>query len=257
VSAVLDLRSSAQGVALSLADAGPLQGAAVATWRGRMVNEHASAAVFDALATQMLAAGFGAPAADACRAFAAEERRHGVLCGAVVEALGGAARAEVGARAPLPSHPATSPRVAVLRNWLSVGCMSETVAVALIGMEREEMPEGALRDLLTTIWADEIGHARFGWNLLREHVPALSDEERAALARYLPWALAHLEAHELAHLPAQRAPAGGEALGLCSGLDARHLLYDTIEGVIVPELEHLGLPAQGAWARHRRPTAAA
>jgi hypothetical protein len=175
----------------------------------------------------------------------------------VVEALGGSARAEVDARAPLPSHPATSPRVAVLRNWLSVGCMSETVAVALIGMEREEMPEGALRDLLTTIWADEIGHARFGWALLREHVPSLGGEERAALARYLPWALAHLEAHELAHLPDHGAPAGGEVLGLCSGRDARHLLYDTIEGVIVRELEHLGLPARAAWEQRRRSTAAA
>ena len=59
------------------------------------------------------------------------ERRHGVLCGAVVEALGGEARAEVPERAPFPDHGDVSPREGALRNVLSVACLSETVAVSL------------------------------------------------------------------------------------------------------------------------------
>ena len=47
-------------------------------------------------------------------------------------------------------------------------------------------------------------------------------------------------------------PEGGEALGLCSGSDARTLFYGTVERVIVPGLEALGLTARAAWeARHQ------
>ena len=47
---------------------------------------------------------------------------------------------------------------------------------------------------------------------------------RRSLCRYLAVAFGHLEAHELSHLPAhQRPPAGGEALGLFDGNDARQL----------------------------------
>ena len=126
--------------------------------------------------------------------------------------------------------------------------MSETVAVSLIGAERLEMPRSSLRELLTTIYADEVGHARFGWRLLTEVARDLDGAERAAIDRYLPVALAHLEAHELAHLPARHAPVGGETLGLCSGLDARELLFDTISQVIVPQLDALGFGASAARA---------
>ena len=58
--------------------------AAEITWRGRMINEYCSAQVFETLARQLEAAGAPPDRAERCRAFAAEERLHGVLCGAVV-----------------------------------------------------------------------------------------------------------------------------------------------------------------------------
>src|SRR5262249_14416813 len=132
--------------------------------------------------------------------------------------------------------------IAVLRNVTSICCMSETVAVSLIAAERLEMPEGPLRELLTRIWADEIGHARFGWKLLEEIVPTLSPERRAGLPAYLHFALQHLVEHELAHLPQTRGvPQGGAELGLCAGEDARTLFFDTLEEVIRPRLAQLGL----------------
>src|SRR5262249_34027606 len=91
----LDLRQEARRERPSLGPSAPLAlfEAARATWRGRMVNEYASSAVFDGLALQLERAGLGAEVVETCRRFADEERRHGVLCGAVVEALGGEARA--------------------------------------------------------------------------------------------------------------------------------------------------------------------
>ncbi|MBI2393878.1 MAG: ferritin-like domain-containing protein [Deltaproteobacteria bacterium] len=238
----LDLRDAARAHRPALEADPRARASAIATWRGRMINEWSSSRVFGALAAQMERAGAFAARVSEIEAFAEEERTHGVLCGAVVEALGGEARADLPDCPPIPEHTGVDPEVAVLRNVLSICCLSETVAVALIAAERLEMPEGALRDLLTRIWSDEIGHARFGWTLLGEVVPALSPERRAGLAAYVPTALAHLVEHELAHLPATRGtPPGGEALGLCAGEDARALFFDTVEQVIHPRLSELGL----------------
>ena len=68
------------------------------------------------------------------------------------------------------------------------------------------------------------------------------------LSEYLLVAFAHLERHELAHLPADVVPpAEGKVLGLCNGLDARKLFYAAIEQIIVPGLCQHGLKAQWAW----------
>lgn len=256
----LDLRAPARHVAeaaeLAPVAAGPLRAAAVATWRGRMVQEHGSSAVFEGLAGQLRAAGFPAQVVAQCAAMAGEERRHGVLCGAVVEALGGEAIGTCEC-IPFTAHTDVADDVeAVLRNLLSVCCLSETVAVALIGAERLEMPLGALRRLLSTLYGEEIGHARFGWHLVAATLAERSPADRAALLGrlngYLRRAFAHLEAHELEHLPlGSRPPPEGAALGLCDGRAARGLFYDAVEQVIVPSLAALGFDAETAWRERR------
>jgi hypothetical protein len=252
VTSLLDLRERARLHCPELPSLPRLQGAAVATWRARMVNEYQSAQVFDGLAQQARQLELSATVVEQLTVFAHEERKHGVLCGAVVEALGGEARAVVTEPRALPEHTGVPGLEGFLRNVLSVSCLSETVAVALIGAERLEMPEGDLRELLSGIWADEIGHARFGWRVAQELVPTLTSTQQQRLSLYLRVALRHLEQHELAHLPlASQPPAVGAALGLCNGADARMLFYQTVEEAILPALEALGLAARDAWAsRH-------
>ncbi|HVH45417.1 MAG TPA: ferritin-like domain-containing protein [Labilithrix sp.] len=248
--ATLDLRLQARSHVPALADLPHLREAAIATWRGRMINEHSSARVFEGLATQLADAG-AEDLAHEVRGFADEERRHGVLCGAVVEALGGEAVAESPDGEPYPRHEdAGSPLEAALRNMLSICCLSETVAVSLIGAERLEMPEGELRDLLTRIYADEVGHSRFGWRTLARLAPTLDAGTKERLGDYLVVAFAHLVEHELGHLPvASRPPPEGVAYGLCNGAEARTLFFETVERVIVPGLEVHGIPARRAWIR--------
>jgi hypothetical protein len=210
---------------------------AIGTWKARMVNEYSSSDVFDALGQKLEDAGEPSDVVHECRGFSAEERMHGALCAAVVEALGGQAIAALPARPPFPVHADASPRAALVRNVIHVCCMSETVAVALIGAERLEMPDGPLRELLTRIYADEVGHARFGWRFLERIASSLNEGDREAVERYLPVAFAHLEAHELAHIPECDAPPNGASLGLCSGRQARVLFHETVEEVIRPGLE--------------------
>lgn len=226
-----------------------LRQAAIYTWRGRMINEHGSARVFEGLAEQLKAAGVDDKIVLECRGFADEERRHGVLCGAVVEALGGEAQAETPTPESFPGHQDATPIEAALRNLLSISCLSETVAVALIGAERLEMPEGELRDLLTGIYADECGHCNFGWRTLGALLPD-DHQLKQRLSKYLIYAFEHLERHELAHLPEEAVwPKEGADVGLCSGRDARALFYATVEEIIIPGLEARGLHAKDAWKK--------
>jgi hypothetical protein len=246
---ILDLRDAARRVRPEVPALPHLREAAIGTWRGRMINEHSSARVFDALAKQLHAAGVAEQFVVEVRGFADEERRHGVLCGSVVEALGGEAYAEIPEGAEVPAHEdAESPLEAAVRNMLSICCLSETVAVSLIGAERLEMPDGELRELLTGIYADEVGHSRFGWRMLGTLAPELDAATKERLGDYLEVAFASLVEHELAHLPlASQPPPEGAQLGLCSGSDARRLFLETVEQVIVPALEHHGIPARRAW----------
>ena len=247
--ALLDLRAEARSVSVNVTKLPHLKESAIGTWRGRMINEYSSARVFDGLARQFAAAGV-MDIVDEVKGFASEERRHGVLCGAVVEALGGEALADVPDGDEYPDHEDAAPLEAALRNMLSICCLSETVAVSLIGAERLEMPEGELRELLTKIYSDEVGHSRFGWRTLARLAPSLSADLKDRLGDYLESAFDHLVEHELAHLPeASQPPAEGAVLGLCSGSDARKLFFDTVESVIVPGLEAHGIPAQRAWSR--------
>ena len=229
-----------------------LRQAAIHTWKARMVNEHGSAQVFEGLYQQFSRLGVEPKELQNLLDFAAEERRHGVLCGAVVEALGGQAIAPSLPVVPFPEHPDATPIEAALRNLISISCLSETVAVALIGAERLEMPDGELKDLLTKIYADECGHANFGWRLVSNLLAQQSAELKARLGEYLIVAFAHLEQHELRHLPVEsNPPPEGAKIGLCSGADARKLFYATVEQIIIPGLEKSGLLAQQAWNRRQ------
>lgn len=224
-----------------------------------MINEYQSATVFEQLAEQLRQASFRDAVVQQFAAFADEERSHGVACGAVVEALGAQARAPAPPQTSLPEHPDVSRREAALRNILSICYLSETVAVALIGVERLEMPEGDLRELLTGLWADEIGHANLGWRVLREELATNDDPDLPVrLTAYLRVALGALEAHELTHLPVGGpVPLRGSQVGLCDGRASRATFRASVDWVIIPALQRLGLAARHAWATRVMPPVAA
>ena len=223
--------------------------AAVGTWLGRMVNEHISSRVFAGLIPQMMAAEVAAAHQATVADFVAEEMRHARRCASVVRAVGGTARAELPTLSPMPTHPEVSALEGFIRNLLSVCCLSETVAVALIGAERLETGPPVIEEVLKEILADEVGHARFGWRLMDELGPRIDAPMRQRLSDYLITALVHLTEHELAHLPPRQPPsARAAAVGVCDGNDARRLFFKTVEKVIVPGLERRDLAGEAAWS---------
>jgi hypothetical protein len=175
----------------------------------------------------------------------------------VVEALGGEPAVEMElAPKPLPTHPGCSPLERVMRNALFIGCLSETVAVALTAEERQQTSEPLVRRVIDQICADESLHARFGWTLVKEAAPELDAAARDRTNRWLRTAFAYFEAKEMAEIPFCPPPSDelveqGQALGVCENLATRELVYETLREVVIPGLEAVGFGAADAW-RDRR-----
>jgi len=218
---------------------------AIETWRGRMLNEHASSRIFAGLLPQLMAANIDPKRQAEVAEMIVDELRHARQCGAVVEALGATPSGELPDLPPVPDHSNVSALEALLRNVLSICCLSETVAVALINAERLQLGETALGEVLKKILADEVSHARFGWSLLEDL--ELDQGLKDRLSVYLFTALAHLEEHELAHLSPVPAPsAAAVAAGVCDGSLARQIFHDTVNQVILPRLKQHGLEPRPA-----------
>jgi len=223
-----------------------------------MVNEHRSAAVFASLVPQLIEASSTIDVQTVALRAATDEIYHATLCGDVVRAFGGDASATAEpALVRMPEHEGLSALERAVRNVTFVGCLSETVAVALIAEERELADEPFVRATLDRILPDEVAHARLGWLYLTHNLPRLDAGAVGRMERYLRVAFAYLERREVDLLPLTppaipaELRAQREAVGMCEGEDARSLFYKTVTEVIVPRFEALGIDAAHAW-KHRR-----
>lgn len=251
---ILDLRRVARVPELpdlpSLTDAE--RALAARTWRARMVNEHVSAQVFASLVPQLMRAAVDPALLAEVPGMIADELRHAEQCAGVVTALGHEALAVLPPIHPMPEHDDVGPLEAVLRNVISVCCMSETIAVSVIRAEHAELEGSALGTVLASILADEIQHARFGWRLLGMLGGITDPATRERLSLYLVDAFVHQIAWELPKLPVHvglRPEVA--AAGVCDGGLARDLFWSTFDEVIVPRLEEVGLSAREAWSQAR------
>lgn len=221
----------------------------VASWRSRMTFEYASARVFGDMVGQAMRAGLPPRVVADVARMSTEEIRHAEACAEVLVNLD--AEPSCPALDALPAaarHDDAAPRVAFARNVASVGCASETVAVALVESERAIAATPDLERVLTGILRDEIGHARLGWTALRKIVAELDARERREVDRYLPSLFEHQLRHygRLADFPetTERARRAGAPDGKAS----LRLFWETLEGVIVPGLEASGLDARAGLA---------
>lgn len=257
----LDLRKAARRDPIGPLDLGGASAADVEAarhnWRERMASEHASARVFGDLVGGMMRAGLPSEELRRVAAMAQQELDHGVLCARVLAALGIEPVAELPRLDPTPVHAdASTPLEAVLRNVISVGCCSETVAVALVATEREQAGPPALRTVLHQILRDEIKHSRFGWRILGRYAPGLSTRERAGLEDYLPDVFEHQLAFHGQFLSMPYAADEGIAIGAPHGGSNWTVFLTTMSEVVVPGLEQCGLRAGDAWTSARATFAA-
>jgi 1,2-phenylacetyl-CoA epoxidase catalytic subunit len=232
--------------AVSLTDAE--RGQAIASWQGRMVSEYVSARVFAELVPQAMRAALSYEQVEALTRMASEEVRHAGLCAEVVRALGGEARGKLPEHLPdVPTHRDADPLEALLRNVLSVSCCSETVAVALVGSERELSATPELASLLQEILSDEVGHARFGWRLLETTAASLTAAQKRRLSAHLVTVFRHQLS---VYAPLRGLPSATDAalsVGAMDGVASFRVVAETLEAITVPGLERHGLEAAHAF----------
>lgn len=218
-----------------------------ASWARRMLDEHRSASVFAQLVPQLMEAEAPLDLLTVPLRMAMDELRHGALCGRVVEALGGKAEIEADLRpVPIAVHAGVSPLARATRNVIYACCITETISVALTTAERDHTVEPLVRGVVDQLLGDEILHARYGWLYLAAMGERLSEEDRANVSAYLPFALKHvtreLGSRIRADPPLDEArQAERRALGLTPSALMLDLVRDTLRTVVVPQLGELGL----------------
>ncbi|MCA9604712.1 MAG: diiron oxygenase [Myxococcales bacterium] len=222
------------------------------TWRKRIAHEHGSAAVFSRLLPQLMEAEAPLELQTVVLRMSMDELRHAALCAAVTEALGADPVVEVDlATRPLPEHAGCAPVERALRNVTFACCLSETVSVGLLTAEKEETTEPLIRPVVEQLAADEVLHARFGWIWLATAWPSLDATQKERFADWLKLGFASLERSMLENMPhGDGDPAIAEAaarLGVLDSGEAREILRDTVETIIVPRLEDHGVPAARCW----------
>lgn len=217
-------------------------------WLARMCEEHISARIFAGLIPQLMAAGVSPRIQADVADMIAEELVHARFCAGIVTALGAKPIAPLPQLPEVPKHEDAGPVEALLRNLMSISCLSETIACAHIEAERLEVGPEPLREVLRLILADEVGHARLGWRVLDELAPGLDDATRERLNAYLVYAFQalfarHLHADDVGTEPASPA---AQAVGVCDIDLMREILLDTVAEVIIPGLEAHGFAAERA-----------
>ncbi|MBS2015560.1 MAG: ferritin-like domain-containing protein [Deltaproteobacteria bacterium] len=261
IAPTLDLRKAARRAPIPALDLGAIDArdleAARSNWRQRMASEHASARVFGELVGGMMRASLPAEEIRRVVAMAEQELDHGVLCASVLVALGTEPVADMPRLDPIPAHEdAATPLEAVLRNVISIGCCSETVAVALVATEREQAGPPAVAHVLDRILRDEIKHSRFGWRTLGRHAPRLTTRERDGLDEYLVDAFAHQLDFHGQFLGMPYSSSEGIAIGAPHGGSSWNVFTTTMDHVVIPGLTQCGLRAREAWEAARATFAA-
>ncbi|KIG19472.1 putative lipoprotein [Enhygromyxa salina] len=155
-----------------------------AHWAEIAALEHASVASFARFGSQLLALGAPARLLLACKRAALDEIEHARLAYGLASAYGGA---WIG-----PGHLDLHGLVVeadwreVVRGLIVEACVGETLGVAEAMAAAEGASEGAVRQVLERIVADELRHAQLAWQSLEWLLTQASDDDRS-------WALALLE----------------------------------------------------------------
>lgn len=219
----------------------PLRQLVGESWAARTHVEEVSAVQFHRLAAQLTALSAPGKLIDVAALSVGDEGRHRELCALLAISYG----VEPGPLAPaFPLAPPGMPAFeACLYAAVAHCCVAETESVATLTGLIGQAGSPEVRSALSTIARDEVQHAQLGWAIV-----AWAAQERSLsfLGRFLPGML------EPGAGPLFRpAPAGAEdprliPHGVLPAAQKRGVFITTLEEVLLPGLERVGIDARSA-----------
>jgi hypothetical protein len=216
-------------------------------WVSRATAELRVASIFAVVSRDLLITGADPAVLRIASRAVSDEVRHAEICRLVAERY---LRKAVPWPKPGPvPMPALARGPAKLRPTLHVvamGCINETIATAWLETSRAGASSPLARAAIRELLSDDVHHARLGW----AHVAStyVTTETRGAIGAWLGKLLDAAASPWLRSAPATIVE-GCPAHGVPSVETTRRVVRETVADVVLPGLEHVGVPVdQGrAW----------
>lgn len=215
------------------------------TWTRRSEAEYLAISTFSVLAIDLVAAMAPADVISLCLRAGIDEIRHAELCLRMIEIYsppGTPKPMPKPAMSSLPDDPGRPKLHQALANTLLVSCVSETYATTVLSATRDLTTDPTALAVLTSIYSDEVMHARLGWSYMRHAIETGGQGVIDAAAQMLPRAL-----RGVANVVERERPEGAvtEAVrghGLMTPQEERVIYSTCVREVLVPGFEALGIP---------------
>jgi len=227
-----------------------------ATWTRRSEAEYLAISTFSVLAIDLVAAMAPADVLSLCLRAGIDEIRHAELCLRMVEIYSGTRPLPQPAMSSLPDDPERPKLHQALANTMLVSCVSETYATTVLSATRDLTTDPTAEAVLTSIYSDEVMHARLGWSYLRHAIEVGGQGVIDAAAEMLPRALRGVANVVERERPVGEVTPAVRAHGLMTPAEERVIYATCIREVLVPGFTALGIPVGSAlddygdaWAR--------
>ena len=217
-----------------------------ATWLRRSEAEYLAVSTFSVLAIDLTAAMAPADVLSLCLRAAIDEVRHAEMCLRMAQIYSGQEHLPKPAMSSLPDDPSRPKLHQALANTMLVSCVSETYATTVLTATRDLTTDPTAQAVLTSIYSDEVMHARLGWSYMRYAIDRGGQGVIDAAAQMLPRAL-----RGVANVVERERPIGDVTPavrdhGLMTPAEERVIYSTCVREVLVPGFEALGIPVGSA-----------
>ncbi|MBA2541444.1 MAG: ferritin-like domain-containing protein [Deltaproteobacteria bacterium] len=219
------------------------------TWTRRSEAEYLAISTFSVLAIDLVAAMAPADVISLCLRAGIDEIRHAEMCLRMIEIYsppGAVKPMPKPGMSSLPDDPDRPKLHQALANTMLVSCVSETYATTVLSATRDLTTDPTAQAVLTSIYSDEVMHARLGWSYMRHAIEIGGQGVIDAAAAMLPRAL-----RGVANVVERERPEGAvtEAVrghGLMTPQEERVIYSTCVREVLVPGFAALGIPVGSA-----------
>jgi hypothetical protein len=217
-----------------------------ATWMRRSEAEYLAVSTFAVLAIDLVAAQAPADVLSLCLRAGIDEVRHAELCIRMAEIYTGLQNLPPPGMSSLPDDPKRPKLHQALANAMLVSCVSETYATTVLAATRDLTIDPTALAVLTSIYSDEVMHARLGWSYLRHAIEVGGQGVIDAAAEMLPRAL-----RGVANVVERERPQGAVTPavrdhGLMTPEEERVIFSSCVREVLVPGFAALAIPTGSA-----------